>query len=125
MSPIVEAFSISHAAILDGTSGAEVADIYGVRDGTLDIDTDSFNNPGDDKILSVWNWFNLANLNLTSGFMSWDMYSLISGATITSSGTAPNDYWNVPLWNQSALNQATRPFLLRAPAKLAPTQGGT
>lgn len=124
MSPIVEAFSVSHAAILNGSTGAEVADIYGVRDGTLDIDTDSFNNTGDDQILSVWNWFNLATLTINSGFLSWDLYSLITGATITSSGATPNDYWNAPLWNQSALNQPARPVLLRAPSKTSPSTGG-
>lgn len=115
--PIVEAFSISHAAILDGTTGAEVADIFGVRDGKLDIDTDSFRNTGDDTILSVWNWFNLATLEITSGFIPFDLVSLLTGATITSSGAAGADYWNMPLWNQSALNQPARPVLLRAPSK--------
>lgn len=116
-SPIVEAFSVSHAAILNGTTGAEQADIFGVRDGSLDIDTDSFNNTGDDTILSVWNWFNLANLTINSGFVPFDVVSLLTGATITSSGTAPNDFWNLPLWNQSALNQPNRPVLIRCPSK--------
>lgn len=120
--PIIEAFSISHAAILDGTTGAETADIFGVRDGKLDIDTDSFRNTGDDTILSVWNWFNLATLEITSGFLPFDMVSLLTGAAITSSGVGPNDYWNLPLWNQGALNQPARPVLLRAPSK---TSGGT
>jgi len=116
-SPIVEAFSISHAAILNGTTGADLADIYGVREGTVEIDSDSYSNTGDDGIQSVWNWFNLATITVTSGFIGFDMVSLITGATITSSGTSPNDFWNLPLWNQSSLNQATRPVLLRCPSK--------
>lgn len=115
--PIVEAFSVSHAAILDGTTGAEAATVFGVRDGKLDIDTDSFRNTGDDTILSVWNWFNLATLDITSGFIPFSVVSLLTGAAITSSGVGPNDYWNLPLWNQSALNQPSRPVLLRAPSK--------
>lgn len=117
-SPIVEAFSISHAAILNGTTGADAADIYGVREGTVEIDSDSYSNTGDDAILSVWNWFNLATVTVTSGFLPYDMVSLITGGVITSSGTSPNDFWNFPLWNQSSLNQPTRPVLLRCPAKL-------
>lgn len=116
-SPIVEAFSISHAAILDGTTGAEVSDIYGVREGTVSISSQSYNNTGDDGILSVWNWFELATVTVASGFIGFDMVSLITGAAITSSGTAPNDYWNLPLWNESSLNQPSRPVLLRSPSK--------
>lgn len=116
-SPTIEAFSISHAAILNGTTGADAADIFGVREGTVEIDSDSYSNTGDDAIQSVWNWFNLATVTVTSGFLGFDMVSLITGATITSSGVAPADYWNLPLWNQSSLNQPTRPVLLRCPSK--------
>ncbi len=115
--PIIEAFSISHAAILNGTTGADQADIYGVREGTVEIDSDSYSNTGDDSILSVWNWFNLATVTVTSGFLSYSMMSLITGATITSSGGVGSDFWNHPLWNQSSLNQPTRPVLLRCPSK--------
>lgn len=115
--PIVEAFSVSHAAILDGTTGAEAADIFGVRDGTLAINSSSYSNTGDDAILSVWNWFELATLTISSGFIPFSVVSLITGAAVTSSGAAPNDYWNLPLWNESSLNQPTRPVLLRCPSK--------
>lgn len=116
-SPIVEAFSISHAAILNGTTGAESADIFGVREGSVDIDTDSYSNTGDDSILSVWNWFNLATITVTSGFLSFDMMSLVTGAPIVSSGVAPNDFWSQSLWNESSLNQPSRPVLLRCPSR--------
>lgn len=116
-SPIVEGFSVSHAAILDGSTGAESADIYGVRDGTVDIDSDSYNNTGDDAILSVWNWFNLATVTISSGFLPFDMVSLMTGATVTSSGTGAAEVWNLPLWNESSLNQPTRPILLRCPSR--------
>lgn len=118
-SPIVEAFSVSHAAILNGTTGAEAQDVYGVRDGTLEVDASSFNNTGDDQILSVWNWFDMATLTITTGFIPWDMVALLTGAVITSSGVAPNDYWNMPLWNQASLNQPRCPVLLRSPSKTA------
>jgi hypothetical protein len=115
--PIVEAFSVEAAAILDGTTGAEAVQLYGIRDGKLDIDTDSYRNTGNDTILSVWNWFNLATLEITSGFLPWDAISLMTGAPITSSGAAGQEYWNMALWNEGALNQPSRPVLIRTPSK--------
>ena len=73
---IIEGFSLSHAAILDGTVAAtEVADIYGIREGTLDVSTDSYDNTGDDQVLSTWNWINYATLSITSGFIPFDLLS--------------------------------------------------
>jgi len=116
-SPIVEGFSVSHAAILNGSTGAEVADIYGVREGSLAVDTGNFDNTGDDTVLSTWAWFNFATVTITSGYVPFDVVSLLSGATITSSGTAPNDYYNLPLWNEESLNTPVRPVLIRVPSK--------
>lgn len=114
---IVEGFSLSHVAILNGTTGAEVADIYGVREASLDVDTDSYDNNGDDTILSSWAWFNFATLTVTAGYVPFDVISLLTGATITSSGTSPADFFNLPLWNESSLNTPTRPVLIRVPSK--------
>lgn len=115
--PIIEGFSVSRAAILDGSTGAETAQIYGCRSGTLDIDSDSFDNTGDDQVLSTWQWFNFATVTIESGFLPIALIALITGATVTSSGTAPNDWWSMPIWNAGALNQIKRPLLLRCPAR--------
>lgn len=115
--PIVEGFSISHAAILNGSTGAEQADIYGVREGSLDVDTDSFDNTGDDAVLSTWSWFNFATVSVQAGFISYDVVSLLSGASVISSGTAPADYYTLPLWNINSLNQSRKPLLIRVPSK--------
>lgn len=115
--PIVEGFSLSHAAILNGSTGAEAADIYGVREASLDIDTDSFDNTGDDTILSTWSWFNFATISVQGGYIPFDLVALLSGAVLTSSGVAPADYYNLPLWNINSLNQPTRPMLIRVPSK--------
>ena len=115
--PIMEGFSLSHAAILNGTTGAETADIYGIREGSLDVDTGDFDNTGDDNILSTWSWFNFATVQIQAGYVPFDTIALLTGATLTSSGTAPNDYYNLPLWNASSLNQVTRPMVVRCPAK--------
>ena len=55
-SPIVEAFSLSHAQILNGatpfasvtTGSSDWGDIFGVNDASLDPDSDSYDNEGDD-----------------------------------------------------------------------------
>lgn len=108
---------MSHAAILDGTTGAELADIYGVRSGSLDLDTSSFDNTGDDAVLSTWTWFNYATLTIDSGFIPFSLISTLTGAPLTSSGTAPDDYWSMTLWDEDALNTIARPVLIRVPSK--------
>lgn len=121
--PIVEGFSVTRAAILDGTTGAETAQIYGCRSGSLDIDSDSFDNTGDDQVLSTWQWFNFATVSIESGFLPYATIALITGATITSSGTAPNDWWHLPIWNVGALNQQKRPLLLRCSSRSTTVSG--
>lgn len=118
MSNIVEGFSVSHAAILDGTTGAETADIYGIREGSIELDTDSFDNTGDDAVLSTWSWFNFATLSITSGFIPFSVLSLITGVPFTSSGTAPAPLtYEMPLWDERELNTTPRPVLVRVPSK--------
>ena len=125
--PTVEGFSVTHAAILDGATNAytvapTVGDIYGVRSGSLDVDTDSYDNTGDDSILSTWSWFNFATLSIQSGYIPFELIQTLTGASITSSGTAPADFYSIPLWNESSLNQPVRPVLVRVPSK---DQAGT
>lgn len=115
----VEGFSISHAAILDGTNGTEEAwgDIYGVSEGSLEADTDSYDNTGDDQVLSSWYWFNYANITIQSGYVSFKTIELLTGNSVTSSGTGANDTLSLPLWTASSMNQPTRPMRIRVPAK--------
>lgn len=115
--PIIEGFSVSHAAILDGTTAAELADIYGIREGSVEVDTDSYDNTGDDQVLSTWQWFNFATLSIKSGFIPLDLVAMLSGSTITTSGAVGSETVSMPLWNQNSLNQPTRPVLLRIPSK--------
>jgi hypothetical protein len=118
-SKIVEGFSLSHAAILDGTTGAEAVDgdIYGVRTGTIAADTGNYDNTGDDSVLSSWFWFNFATVTVQSGYVPFGTIALLAGATITSSGVSPNDYYSLPVWEEASLNQPPRPMLIRVPAK--------
>jgi hypothetical protein len=118
-STTVEGFSLSHAAILNGTTGAEEAagDIYGIRTGTLAVDTGNYDNTGDDAVLSSWFWFNYGTLTVQSGYVPFDTIALLSGSTITSSGTGADDYYSLPLWEETSLNQPIRPVLVRVPGK--------
>lgn len=115
----VEGFSITHAAILDGTTGLEEAlgDIYGVRSGSLAVDTGNYDNTGDDFVLSSWYWLNFATVTVQAGYVPFDVIALLSGSTITSSGSSPNDYYSLPLWEEASLNQPPRPMLIRVPAR--------
>jgi hypothetical protein len=118
-STITEGFSLSHAAILNGTTGAEeaVGDIYGIRSGSMELDTDSYDNTGDDSILSTWYWFNRATLTIQSGYVPFETIALLSGSKVTSSGAAPNDVISMPLWETRQNNTTPRPVLVRVPAK--------
>ena len=119
-SKTVEAFSISHAAILDGSTGIEEAvggDIFGVRSGSLELDSDSYDNTGDDSILSTWYWANKVNVTVQGGYIPFETLSLISGSVITSSGSGANESFRLPLWEENTMNTAPRPMLVRCPSK--------
>lgn len=123
--PTFEGFSLSHAAILDASSGSitgtgtgvESQTLYGVRNGTLATDSGNFENTGDDFVLSEWFWFNFANITIESGFLTFNTIAQITGNAISSSGTSPNDYYGLPLWTWNSLNQITRPVALRVPSR--------
>jgi hypothetical protein len=36
---------------------------------------------------------------------------------VTSSGTAPNDYYSLPLWSLGSLNTSPKPMLIRVPSR--------
>lgn len=115
---IFEGFSLSHAAILDGSTAAELADIYGIREGSIEVDTDSYDNTGDDAVLSSWSWINFANLSITSGFIPLELVSLLQGTTVTTDETVPEEpVYSTALWNENSTNQPFRPVLVRVPSK--------
>lgn len=118
-SKIVEGFSLTRAAILNGTTGAEEVDgtIYGVRSGTVAADTGSYDNTGDDFVMSSWFWINFATITVQAGYVPFETIALLSGSTVTTSGSTPNDYYSLPLWPEDSVNQPPRPMLIRVPAK--------
>lgn len=118
-SPIVEGFSISHAAILDGTTGIEeeFGDIYGIRSGSMELDQDSYDNTGDDTILSTWYWANKVNLTVQGGYIPFRTLALLSGSLVTSSGSGDTETFSLPLWEENTMNTQPRPMLIRVPSK--------
>lgn len=123
-SNVVEGFSLTHAAILDGhTTADQVAtndtwgDIYGVRTGTIAADTGNYDNTGDDFVLSSWFWINYATVTVQAGYLPFDTIALLSGGNTYSSGAGANDYYSITLWDQDSVNQAPKPMIIRVPAK--------
>jgi hypothetical protein len=118
---VFEGFSVSHAGILDSTTGnthAGWGDIYGVRGGSVQVAADSYDNTGDQAVLSTWFWFNYADVAISSGYVPYDTIAQITGATMTSSGAADaNQVFSVPLWTEDSLNQATVSMIVRVPSK--------
>lgn len=114
----VEIFSISHAAILDGATSAEDAaltlgrDVYGVRQGTLTPNVGSYEYQGDDGVNWLWEWVTHADLNITAGYISFDVVALITGNTVATVGSDIE----IDLWTEDKAN-VMLPVLVRCPAK--------
>lgn len=97
--PIVEGFSLTHAQICDGTttfidalvqSVSQGLDIYGVNEASLEPDSDSYENQGDDTTLSRWNWMNFATLTVQGGYLSMPLLENLQGTPIEEiEGTVP------------------------------------
>lgn len=92
-SSIVEAFSITHAQVLDGVTPFltaalatgpvdEELDIYGVSEASLSPDADSYDNEGDDTVLSTWDWLNKAEVEIQSGYLSFPLIANMSGRSV-------------------------------------------
>jgi len=125
-SPIVEAFSLSHAEILDGTDTFDEAlaataaigfDVYGVAEASLDPNTDEFENEGDDVVLSSWSWLNYAEVSVQAGYVSFPLMSTLTGQSITSSGAGDSQKFSIDLWHEDSMNVAPRPMMVVMPSK--------
>jgi hypothetical protein len=116
-SSTTEVFSVSHFAILDGTSAATETDLYGVRSANLAADVGNFDNNGDDANLSTWFWLNFATLTVESGYIPMDVAAMLSGTAVATTGTGSNDFHEMPLWTFDSANQGPKPCLIRMPAK--------
>lgn len=123
--PIVEGFSLTHAQILDGstafrdvsTGTSSWGDVYGVNDASLDPDTDSYENQGDDATLSTWEWLNFAQIQVQAGYVSFPLIANLTGQTLSSSGTGDNVFFELDLWHEDSFNVPRRPMIIRMPSK--------
>lgn len=121
---IVEGFSLSHAEILgDDGLAEEFGDIYGIRSGSLELDSDEYDNTGDDTILSTWYWGNKATVTVQGGYIPFETISLISGSSVTTTtdSTSPDDptlsTYELQLWEENSMNSKPRPMRIRIPSK--------
>jgi len=116
---IVEGFSISHAAILDGETGLEetYGDIYGVNSGSLDVQLGSYNNEGDNTIMSIWDWVDFANVSVQAGYVSFRLIELLTGVSLSSSDSGADVQYNIELWEETSFNVTERPMRIRVPSK--------
>jgi hypothetical protein len=117
---IYEGFSLSHAAILDGQSDdAQVnfGTFYGVRSGSIALQVQSFDNTGDDAVLSTWYWADKATVTITSGYIPFQTISVLTGSQITSSGAGNSAIYQLPLWELGSMNTSPRPMMVRVPSK--------
>lgn len=118
-SPIVEAFSLSHVAVLDPSSGLEAVDgdIYAVNSASIELDSDSFDNVGDDLIRSTWNWGNRGNLSVQAGYLSFRNIAHIYGIPVTSSGTGDTQTFSMLAWERKSMNTRPLPVIIRMPSR--------
>ena len=89
----LQSFSISHAAILTAEvpfeqalkySGASAngVDLYGIKEGNVEVDMGEFDNEGDDRVLDVWYWINYANVTVTMGYVPFNVLAKIQGGDV-------------------------------------------
>lgn len=123
-SSITEAFSLTHAQVLDGATAfadaltlGEGFDIYGVDQASLTPDSENFDNMGDDVVLSTWSWINKAEVEVRGGFLDMPTISTIKGLPITTSGIDPADVHEMDLWHECEINAPPLPMLIRMPAR--------
>lgn len=84
----LDVFSVSHAGILNGATGAELADIYGVRSAQIGVDAGNYDNTGDDAVLSAWDWINFCTVQVESGHVPLDVWASLAGTPVEVGGLA-------------------------------------
>ena len=126
LSPIAEAFSVSHAQILSGTdtflqaiakAAMDTEDIYGVSEASLEPDVGDYDNEGDDSVLSSWSWINKAELTVQAGYISFPLIAALTGQTMTSSTSGGKESLHLDLWHEDSMNVAPKPMIVKMPSK--------
>lgn len=115
---ITEGFSLARCAVL-GVTGSETGggQLYAAQSITLTPDVTSSDLTEDDDLTGSWIVLNKAALIVTQGFMSWAVIAQLNGTSVASSGTAPNDYYGLPLWTQYQHNKPSVSMAFRSAAR--------
>lgn len=111
--PNISSFSLSHVGILDGETAAEVADLYGVNEGSLELESDMYERTGDDRILSTNRWITKGTVSFRSNYLPLDMLALLYGTPVVSGA----DGLTMQLWTEKGMNIKPRPVVVEAPGE--------
>ena len=111
--PNISSFSLSHVGILNGTTTAEIADLFGVNEGSLELETDQFERTGDDAILSTNRWITKGTVSFRTNYIPLDMMAALYGTPVTSAAIG----YSMQLWTEKAMNVAPRPVVVEAPGE--------
>ena len=123
---IVEAFSLSHAQVLDGATSFLAAlaaavtadeDIYGVSEASLDPKTDEWDNEGDDVVESTWSWLNFADVSIKAGYLSFPLLGNLTSQTVQSSTAGGKAFFALDLWHEDSMNVPPKPMIIKMPSK--------
>ena len=130
--PIVEAFSLTHVQVLDGetsfedaieqqlTDASQVAedeDIYGVSEASISPNTGDFVNSGDNKDISYWSWFENAEVAVKSGFLSFPVYSRLTGQDYTISSLGGQIMFQADYIHEDSMNVSPLPAIIVMPSR--------
>lgn len=113
----ISSFSLSHVGILNGTTSAELADLFGANESSLELESDVYERQGDDKILSTARWITKGTLTVGTNYIPLPLISSLYGTAVVSSQIATKDAYTVQLWTEKGMNVAPRPVVVLAPGE--------
>lgn len=110
-----EGFSLDRVSVLNGTTGAEQAQLYGAQQITMSPALTLSDMQADDEEYGTWAMLSKVQLQVTNGFLSFSTIDLLAGpgVAVQSSGLSPADYYGLPLWTQYQHNQPSVPLVFR------------
>jgi hypothetical protein len=113
---IVESFSLSHVAVLDGAVSHEhlLGDLYGVRSATMELESTVHENLVDGVVLSHWSIFKKASLRVSAGFLPIRLFTPVLGSLPRE---RPQGGMSAPLWEERQQYAPTVSMLVTVPAR--------
>lgn len=109
-----EGFSLDRAALLDGATGAEDAQLYGAQQVSVAPQVSLSDMAADDVEWGTWNQVDRAVITVTGGFLPFATLAALTGYRVASSGASPEDYYALALWPEYGANRPAVPLALRA-----------